>query len=1265
MLKKSLAWVLALALLISTMSGLALITSANENAKFAFASYVSGEDLYVNATKNLYTAGVVSTPMAEITGNAGDRYAVFMANQNDQLGINIPASLGLGSNIVVEVKFFGHTANADDTRLGMNYKTASGQTDYGKLVMHGARNLEYAATELDVETSIEYDDGNWGIYKIEIPDADYGNGGQLNFVKWSQGNNNDSGDGWYIESILVYDAANGRPDEEDLYIRENTVGYIDFTGDEAEKSLLTYTTDDKASIVEFDGMNALAITGGDGYHLTVKADDVDQPAVNADDANVTVMFEGYVASTAKDWNTRFCMQTEDVFMYGRSHGGNAAGGFEGYPWNEWYVFRYDLTGNDKTEFKIGSWFNGAGDILYIRKVVVCRTEMVAENTSDYAFLDLDNPYSQYNDFSRVTATTYDLSWHCAEGEGEAIKDDDGKTAVYYNGGFLFVDVADAFTKNKGANIPDLAITVTYLDGADGALEMHYNQIVPEGEEDGIPYRFAGAKIADLTNDGDWHTETIYLSDAQFRNGANGSDFRIGMKEGLAISAIEVRVGANKADLQKWIDKVINTSKYTDESLKNYNNVKAAVTLVNDDLYATKAQVDAAVKSISDAFDALEAKDGDPRFTVDGAVFAIPDASNGEITTYDGWYVWKFTPNSSGKFIGIGDENGILSDSKSVTYEYEILMDTSNGNDRCFLGHGNTDGWQGVKEGAPPAGTGFAAGGQWGAVPSTGRWGIITLTDDTFDPTVLNNGNITELGSWMDNGTLYVRAIRAYDAEDPTKCISVQFKEDVAELIVNGGDADVALTEKEGKEAYVIPSGWKALNIDVQSLLDQGIISADSEYVAVEFQYWLEDTDNNNELLMIKHYNPDGTGQNDNKADVCEHQKNHGELNKRNDWTVAKFVLDDPNFGDTKKTFNITYGNGTAIYICGVKVYECDEEGNSISDKPAQWGEFTVEAAKSDHPYWDFDEENGYGMSVSFSEGTTATAYKTYDGKYAAQITDDMMYVKVDDEMIGSDQQYIRIDLTIVNGSTVYARYNKILDEGIDDSAEPYLTQYRFHASGENEVISEDGTANQWITAEGDFVNMLGVIKPCNGEYNWEVQSIYLTDAQFRNAANGSDFRLHFVDGGAYITRIDVYAITADEVPAVAEPGKLQELADYADALEEKYGDDIPDELYDAIFDLEENYLPYAYRATNEEIQAKTDELKALEEKYPVAAGIPGDVDGDGKVSTTDARLTLQVAAKKITGENLNMAVGDVDGKEGISTPDARMILQAAAKKITL
>ncbi len=65
-----------------------------------------------------------------------------------------------------------------------------------------------------------------------------------------------------------------------------------------------------------------------------------------------------------------------------------------------------------------------------------------------------------------------------------------------------------------------------------------------------------------------------------------------------------------------------------------------------------------------------------------------------------------------------------------------------------------------------------------------------------------------------------------------------------------------------------------------------------------------------------------------------------------------------------------------------------------------------------------------------------------------------------------------------------------------------------------------------------------------------------------------------------------------------------------------------------------------------------------------STGTPGDVNGDDKIDSTDARLILQYYAKKIGEDGLNLAAADVDGSGTIDSTDARLILQYYAKKIS-
>ncbi len=64
----------------------------------------------------------------------------------------------------------------------------------------------------------------------------------------------------------------------------------------------------------------------------------------------------------------------------------------------------------------------------------------------------------------------------------------------------------------------------------------------------------------------------------------------------------------------------------------------------------------------------------------------------------------------------------------------------------------------------------------------------------------------------------------------------------------------------------------------------------------------------------------------------------------------------------------------------------------------------------------------------------------------------------------------------------------------------------------------------------------------------------------------------------------------------------------------------------------------------------------------VETGMIGDVDGNGKIDSTDARLVLQYAVKKIGASALDVDLADVDGNGKVDSTDARLILQYAVKK---
>ena len=78
-----------------------------------------------------------------------------------------------------------------------------------------------------------------------------------------------------------------------------------------------------------------------------------------------------------------------------------------------------------------------------------------------------------------------------------------------------------------------------------------------------------------------------------------------------------------------------------------------------------------------------------------------------------------------------------------------------------------------------------------------------------------------------------------------------------------------------------------------------------------------------------------------------------------------------------------------------------------------------------------------------------------------------------------------------------------------------------------------------------------------------------------------------------------------------------------------------------------------------------DALRVLRSALvPVSRTAPGDVDGDGKVTSTDARLALQLAVGKVREGDLPIpAAADADGDGKVTSTDARLILQYSVGKI--
>ena len=88
------------------------------------------------------------------------------------------------------------------------------------------------------------------------------------------------------------------------------------------------------------------------------------------------------------------------------------------------------------------------------------------------------------------------------------------------------------------------------------------------------------------------------------------------------------------------------------------------------------------------------------------------------------------------------------------------------------------------------------------------------------------------------------------------------------------------------------------------------------------------------------------------------------------------------------------------------------------------------------------------------------------------------------------------------------------------------------------------------------------------------------------------------------------------------------------------------------------------KATQEETDGALDALIAAKGALAPRRILAGDADGDERITSTDARLALQLAVGKIRREEIAQPETlDVDGDGKITSTDARLILQKAVNKI--
>ncbi len=195
-----------------------------------------------------------------------------------------------------------------------------------------------------------------------------------------------------------------------------------------------------------------------------------------------------------------------------------------------------------------------------------------------------------------------------------------------------------------------------------------------------------------------------------------------------------------------------------------------------------------------------------------------------------------------------------------------------------------------------------------------------------------------------------------------------------------------------------------------------------------------------------------------------------------------------------------------------------------------------------------------------------------------------------------------------------------------------------------------------------------------------VAEVFLEDACFTNGLYGiGSFRVPntaAMPAADQLATVEVFTVAArtalrewidraDELTAEKTPASVAAFMEVVQAVTAVCED--PWATPDAIAEAEARIITAAsflvscpHRYTDEK-DTDCDDCGATR---VVVTAVTGDVNGDDTIDSTDARLTLQYAVKKIDATALSVTAADVDRNGKVDSTDARLILQYVVKKIT-
>ena len=245
-------------------------------------------------------------------------------------------------------------------------------------------------------------------------------------------------------------------------------------------------------------------------------------------------------------------------------------------------------------------------------------------------------------------------------------------------------------------------------------------------------------------------------------------------------------------------------------------------------------------------------------------------------------------------------------------------------------------------------------------------------------------------------------------------------------------------------------------------------------------------------------------------------------------------------------------------------------------------------------------------------------------------------------LLNPTKQAITLSLTLTSGSKTY--HVPLLDGTTELTLNPSQTKfavYTFDLSG----ITQNGNAVLNPTAVLNAVSTLNFNGTAEGDGTvfFDAFSFGLTDA---------------VTADAELNRLSPTVIaTYDDLLNAIQEASNEDLKSYTVESGERLR--LAIEKANATYDRNPPATLLEVTDVLAELKAAMAELEPLP---PVLFDL-GDVDENGKIDSTDARLTLQYAVGKIDATKLNAALADVDGNNKTDSTDARLILQYAVGKI--